>query len=62
MDESQKLLELYSQRDELFVTLHDINHEIGEKKLISDELTRRLHKVIGAIEFIEQDGVRLPEG
>jgi peptidoglycan hydrolase CwlO-like protein len=61
MDESQKLSDLYKLRDNLSATLRDINHEIGEKKVISDELTRKLHKAIGAIEFLEQEGIRLPQ-
>lgn len=62
MDESKKLSELYIKRDNLYSTLHDISHEVGEKKVISDEMTKELYKTIGAIEFLEQQGIRPSEG
>lgn len=61
MDPSHKLAELYSSRDELYVLIHEINHELDEKRFMSDDLNKKLFKTLGAIELLEQDGVTLPE-
>jgi hypothetical protein len=61
MDPSHKLSELYSLRDELYVLTHEINHEIDEKRFMADDLNKKLFKTLGAIEFLEQDGVVFPE-
>ena len=61
MNESQNLANLYSELESLTETLHVLNHEIGEKKVMSDDLTKKLYKLTGAIEFLEQNGVRLPQ-